>query len=57
VKSGSRRVRGGVACDGGADSVIQFYPERGDDETKHYRKMKQRQRDHLVSMESKHDTT
>jgi hypothetical protein len=31
-----RRVAGG----GGADSMLQFWFERGDDGTKHYRKMK-----------------
>jgi hypothetical protein len=44
--------------DGGvANSLLQFQLERGGDEMKHYRKMKQRQRAHLGSMGRKHDTT
>jgi hypothetical protein len=31
-----------VAGSGGADSMLRFWLERGDDETKHCQKMKQR---------------
>jgi hypothetical protein len=48
---GSRRVAG---C-GGADSIFQFQLERGSDETKHCRKMQQRQRARLGSMGKKRD--
>jgi hypothetical protein len=43
---GSGRVAGG----GGEDSMLQFHLERGGDGTKHYLKMKRRQRSHLGSM-------
>jgi hypothetical protein len=45
-----------VACDGGADSMLQFWLKRGGDGTKHCRKMKRRQRAHLGSMGRKRDT-
>jgi hypothetical protein len=45
-----------VACDGGANSMLQFRLERRGDGEKYYRKMKRRQQSHLVSMERKRDT-
>jgi hypothetical protein len=47
---------GWIVCGRGADSMLEFRLERGDDEMKRYRKMKQRQRARLDSMERKHDT-
>jgi hypothetical protein len=44
--SGLRRV----ACEGCANSMLQFYLERGGDGTKRCRKMKPRQRARLGSM-------
>jgi hypothetical protein len=41
-----RRVTGGD----GADSMLQFWLNRGADGTKHCRKMKRRQRAHIGSM-------
>jgi hypothetical protein len=49
---GSRRMAGG-----GADSMLRFRLERVDDMTKHWRKMKWRQRAHLGSMRMKCDMT
>jgi hypothetical protein len=46
---------GRVSYSGDADSMLQFQLERGGDRTKHYQKMKRRQRAHLGSMGSKHD--
>jgi hypothetical protein len=46
-----------VVGDGGADSILQFWLERGDDWMKRYRKMKRSQRVHLDSMRRKCDTT
>jgi hypothetical protein len=48
---------GRVAGGSGADSMLQFQLERGDDTTKCCRKMKQRQRACLGCMEKKCDTT
>jgi hypothetical protein len=45
-----------IACGGGANSMLQFRLERRGDGEKYYRKMKQRQQSHLVSMERKCDT-
>jgi hypothetical protein len=42
-----------VADAGGADLMFQFQLERRGDGTKHYRKMKRRQRAHLDSMRRK----
>jgi hypothetical protein len=44
-----------VACSGDAYSIVWFRLERGDDGTKHYRKMKRRQRACLGSMARKCD--
>jgi hypothetical protein len=49
---GPRRLAG----DGGANSILQFQLEIGDDGMKHYLKIKQRQRAHFSSMGRKHDT-
>jgi hypothetical protein len=46
-----------VACGSSADLMLQFPFERGDDGTKCYQKMKQRQRAYLGSMERKRDST
>jgi hypothetical protein len=46
-----------VADDGGTNSMLQFRLERGGDRTKHYRKMKRRQRAHLGSIGRKRDRT
>jgi hypothetical protein len=49
---GLRRVADGD----GVNSMLQFHPEREDDGTNHYRKMKRRQWARLGSMERKRDT-
>jgi hypothetical protein len=46
-----------VAGGGGANSLLWFRLEMGDDGRKHYRKKKQTQRARLDSMGRKHDTT
>jgi hypothetical protein len=45
-----------VAGGGGANSLLWFRFEMGDDRRKHYRKKKQTQRARLDSMGRKHDT-
>jgi hypothetical protein len=47
---------GRVAGGGGADSMLRFWLEKRGGGTKRCGKMKQRQRDHLSSMERKRDT-
>jgi hypothetical protein len=46
-----------VADSGGADLMLRFRLERKGNETKHYRKMKRRQRAHLESMGGKCNMT
>jgi hypothetical protein len=47
----------GIACDGGVNSMLQFWLERGGNGTKRYRKMKQMQQSRLGLMGGKCDMT